>query len=468
MRRSSASPAYTGRVWRQEVRATLLLAYPLILTNLTQAGIQATDVIMLGWAGPRQLAAGALGANLFTIFLVFGMGLMTAASPMIAQELGARFNSIRDVRRTVRQAMWSAVVLVLPAWLALWHAEAIFGALGQDPGLSSAAAAYLRALQWGLLPALGFYVLRGFVSALERPIWSLVVSGAGILLNGALAYALIFGRWGMPQLELTGAGIASAVTNLLMFAAMTLVVTRHRSFRRFHLLGNFWRPDRARFVRLWRLGLPIAAIFALEFGVFSAAVFLMGLIDLASMAAHAIAIQIAALTFMVPLGLSQAVTVRVGLALGRGDKAGITRAGWTCFALGVGFMTVMALALIAFPYPLIHAFMDEADPANASVIPLAVTFLGVGALFQIVDGAQAVGAGMLRGLGDTAVPMIYAIFGYWVVAIGIGVALGFGAGWGGVGIWVGLASGLAVVSVLMIIRWMRREQLGLTSLPSTR
>jgi len=454
-----ASPASTKRPWRQEVRATLLLAYPLILTNLTQAGIQATDVVMLGWAGPRQLAAGALGANLFTVFLVFGMGLMTAASPMIAHELGARFNSVRDVRRTVRQALWSAVLVAVPAWVALWNSEMIFRALGQDPGLSTAAAEYLRALQWGLLPALWFYALRGFVSALERPIWSLIVAAGGILVNGALTYALIFGRFGLPQLGLTGAGVASAITNLIMFGAMALVVTR------FHLFGNFWRSDRARFVRLWRLGLPIAAIFALEVGVFSAAVFLMGLIDLASVAAHAIAIQIAALTFMVPLGLSQAVTVRVGLALGRGDRAGIMRAGWTCFVLGVGFMAAMALVLVAQPLPLIHAFMDESDPANAPVIPLAVTFLGVAALFQIVDGAQAVGAGMLRGLGDTAVPMVYAIFGYWVVAIGVGVALAFGAGWGGVGIWVGLASGLAVVSVLMIARWVRRERLGLVGTP---
>lgn len=456
------SGASRAQPWRDEVRATLLLAYPLILTNLTQAGIQATDVVMLGWAGPQALAAGALGANLFTVFLVFGMGLMTAASPMIAHVLGARFNSVRDVRRTVRQAMWSAVALVVPAWLILWNAEAILRAFGQDPALSASAAAYMRALQWGLLPALWFYALRGFVSALERPIWSLLVSGGGIVVNAGLAYGLIFGRFGLPQLGLTGAGIASAVTNLLMFAAMTIVVTGHRRFRRFRLLGNFWRADWLRFVQLWRVGLPIAAIFALEFGVFSAAVFLMGLIDLASVAAHAIAIQIAALTFMVPLGLSQAVTVRVGLALGRGDKPGIARAGWTCFVLGVGFMSLMALALLAFPHPLIHAFMDEADPANAPVIPLAVSFLAIAALFQIVDGAQAVGAGMLRGLGDTAVPMIYAIFGYWVVAIGVGLALAFGAGWGGVGIWVGLASGLAVVSVLMVVRWMRRESLGLT------
>ena len=456
------APRSPARLWQAEVRATLTLAYPLILTNLTQAGIQATDVVMLGWAGPKSLAAGALGANLFTVFLVFGMGLMTAASPMIAHELGARFNSVREVRRTVRQVMWSAAVLVIPAWTVLWNAEAIFLALGQDAELSAAAAAYMRALQWGLLPALWFYALRGFVSALERPVWSLLVSGGGLLVNAALAFALIFGRWGLPALGLTGAGIASAVTNLLMFAAMALVVLRHRRFRRFHLFGNFPRADPVRFLRIWRLGLPIAAIFALEVGVFSAAVFLMGLIDLASVAAHAIAIQIAALTFMVPLGLSQAVTVRVGLAVGRRDKAGIARAGWASLALGVGFMAAMALALLARPLPLIHAFMDEADPSNAPVILLALSFLKVAALFQIVDGAQAVGAGMLRGLGDTAVPMIYAIFGYWVIAIGVGLALAFGAGWGGLGIWVGLASGLAVVSVLMIVRWIRRERLALT------
>ena len=457
------APSSETRLWRAEARATLLLAYPLVLTNLTQAGIQATDVVMLGWAGPASLAAGALGANLYTVFLVFGIGLATAASPMLATAIGARRNDVRDVRRTVRQALWSVAALAVPSWLFLWHAEGVFLALGQDPGLSAAAATYVRALQWGLLPALCFYVLRGFVSALERPIWSLIVSGGGIVVNALLAYGLIFGRFGLPQLGLTGAGVASAVTNFLMFLAMALVVTRQRRFRRYRLFGNWWRADWPRFAQVWRLGLPIAMIFALEVGVFSAAVFLMGLIDLPSVAAHAIAIQIAALTFMVPLGLGQAVTVRVGLALGRGDRLGIARAGWTCFALGVGFMAAMALVMVALPYPLIHAFMDETDPANAPVIPLAVSFLSVAALFQIVDGAQAVGAGMLRGLHDTKIPMIYAVFGYWVVAAGIGLTLAFWAGWDGVGIWVGLASGLAVVSVLMIARWMRREELGLTA-----
>jgi MATE family multidrug resistance protein len=165
---------------------------------------------------------------------------------------------------------------------------------------------------------------------------------------------------------------------------------------------------------------------------------------------------------MVPLGLSQAATVRVGLAFGRRDKEGIARAGWTAFTLGVSFMALMALTMLSFPHQLVALFLNPADPANRAVIPLAVSFLFVAALFQIFDGAQAVGAGMLRGLQDTKVPMAYAAAGYWVIGLGVSLELAFGLGWQGVGIWTGLAAGLAVVAVLMIARWLRRERLGLT------
>jgi MATE family multidrug resistance protein len=190
----------------------------------------------------------------------------------------------------------------------------------------------------------------------------------------------------------------------------------------------------------------------------------MGIIGTASLAAHQIAIQIAALSFMVPMGLAQAVTVRVGRAYGRGDRVGIARAGWTSFAMGVSFMSFMALMMWAMPHQLVSIFLDPADPRNDAVIPLAVAFLGIAAIFQIVDGAQAVGAGMLRGLHDTTVPMIFALFGYWAIGMGTAVALGFGLGWQGVGIWTGLAAGLASVAVLMLWRWSRRERLGLVRL----
>jgi MATE family multidrug resistance protein len=360
--------------------------------------------------------------------------------------------------------MWAAAAICVPMWLLLWHAEAILLALGQDPGLSADAARLVRTLQWGLLPALLFLVLRSFVSALEQPVWSLLVAAAAVILNACLNYVLIFGKLGFPPLGLTGAGIGSSITNLFAFLALALVLVRHRRFRRFRLFGRFWRADWARFRDVWRLGLPIAVTLLLEVTIFNAAVFLIGLFGTAPLAAHAIAIQVAMLTFMVPLGLGQAVTVRVGLAFGRRDRAGIARAGWTSFALGVGFMAVMALLMLLAPRPLIYLFLDESAPANAPVIALAVTYLGVAAIFQIADGAQAVGAGMLRGLHDTTVPMLFAAFGYWIVGLGVGVGLAFGLGWQGLGIWTGLAAGLAIVAVLMVSRWMMRERLGLVKL----
>lgn len=449
--------------WRAEIGATLLLAYPLVLTNLSQSLIHATDVMLLGRVGPDTLAAAALGVNLYFFCLIFGMGLLTAASPMIATERGRRANSVRDVRRTVRQAMWSAVMLVVPMWLLLWHAEALLILLGQDPGLSAQAQSFVRHLMWALLPAFLYLVLRNFLAAMERPMLSLLVALGAVVVNALVNICLIFGvpSIGLPALGLVGAGIGSSVTVTVEFLVLAFILNRHPRFRRYHLFGRFWRPDWARFRQVWRLGLPIAATLSLEVGIFNAAVFLMGLIGAASLAAHQIAIQIASLSFMVPLGLAQAVTVRVGYFYGRGDRAGIARAGWTSFVLATGFMALMALLMWMMPHHLIGIFLDPADPANAVVIPLAVAFIGIAALFQIVDGAQAVGAGMLRGLHDTTVPMAFALFGYWAVGMAVAVTLGFGFGWGGVGIWTGLAAGLAVVSVLMLARWSARERLGL-------
>ncbi|HYE28791.1 MAG TPA: MATE family efflux transporter [Allosphingosinicella sp.] len=452
-----------SRLWRDEIRATVALAWPLILTNLTQSLIQSTDVLLLGWAGSAVLAAGTLGINLYYAFLVFGIGLVTAAAPMVAKKLGARRHSVRDVRRTVRQTMWSALALVAPIWVVLWHTRPILLALGQDPALAADAEIFVRALMWGMLPALWYLVLRGFVSALEQPAWSLVVGAAGVAFNAVLNYGLIFGAFGLPELGIRGAGIGSTCANSFMFVAMAVVVTVHPRFRRYRLFGRFWRADWQRFGDVWRLGLPIAVTLALEVTIFNTAVFLMGLIGEASIAAHAVALQIAAFTFMVPLGLSQAVTVRVGLAFGRRDRAGIARAGWTAFILGVAFMALMALLMLAFPNSLVELFLDPAVPANRPVIALAVSFLFVAALFQVFDGAQAVGAGMLRGLHDTKIPMAYAAFSYWGVALLTAIGLGFGLGWEGVGVWVGLATGLAVAAVLMLGRWLRRERLGLTA-----
>ena len=451
-------------LWRDELRATLLLAWPMILSNLTMMLIGVTDVILLGWLGPRELAAGALGHNLAIFCAIFCMGLVTATAPMMASEKGRMAHSVRDIRRTFRQGLWVCCSVMVPIWAFLWNTEAILVATGQQPDLAANAAIFVRAYMWSILPFLGFLVLRNFVAALEQPVWATVVACGAVVLNAVVNYGLILGHYGLPQLGLMGAGIGSTITNVVQFGVMALVVSFHPKFRRYHLFGRFWRPDWPRFRQIWRLGLPIGVTMGFEGGVFAVAILLMGLINEASVAAHAVAIQIASLTFMVPMGLGQAATVRVGLAFGRNDADGITKAGWTAFVLGTGFMAAMALGIYSFPEALIGIFVTPIDAETTQVFNLAVSFLMVAAIFQIVDGAQVVGAGMLRGLHDTKVPMYFAAFGYWVVGIGVGGWLAFRGSWDGVGVWTGLATGLAVVSVLMLVRWSMRARLGL--LPS--
>jgi MATE family multidrug resistance protein len=440
----------------------LQLSWPMILTNLGQTAMTATDVLMMGRLGPDALAAGSLGANLYFMPLIFGIGLMTAASPMIATELGRRRHSVRDVRRTVRQGLWLAVMVSIPIWLFLWQAEPILIAMGQEPRLAAMAGSYVHTLMWASLPFHAYLVLRSFISALERPRWALIIVFGAVAFNAFANWCLMYGNLGFPALGLPGSGVATTISSVMMFAGMAAVVSFERRFRRYRLFGRFWRADWPRFKAFVKLGLPIAALLLFEVSIFNAASFLMGLINAASIAAYAIAIQVASLSFMIPLGLGQAVTVRVGRAHGAGDYEAVTRAGWTAFVMGVGFMAIMATVMIVLPYPLIAAFIDLDAPENAKVVALAATFLAFAGLFQIVDGAQAVGGGMLRGLHDTTVPMIYALFGYWGVGLPVGVLLAFPGGLEGRGIWIGLSAGLAVVAVLLLGRWLRRDRLGLT------
>ena len=450
----------TARSWKDELQATLALAWPLMLANLTMQLIQATDVVLLGWLGAKELAAAALALSLSFGMILFALGVLTASSPMIASALGARFNAVRDVRRTFRQSLWAAALMTVPALIVLWNAEPIILVFGQDPELARLAAWFLKGYMWVIPPWMLFQCMRNFVSALERPRWVLVISSAGIPLNALVSWSLIFGKLGMPKLGLIGGGIGSAIVWTAMALALLVVVLTDRQFRRFHLFGRFWRPDWPRFRQLFKLGGPIGLTMGFEGGVFSAAAYLMGLFGAPSVAAHQIALQIAATTFMIPLALGQAATVRVGLAYGRQDRTGIGLAGWTAFGLSTAFMTLMATLMYLFPRDLITLFLED-TPANANVISLGVSFLLIAALFQIVDGWQVVAAGMLRGIHDTRVPMIFALFGYWAIGLGVGIALAFSMDWRGIGIWTGLAAGLGVVAVLMLWRWTRRDSLRL-------
>lgn len=439
----------------------LALGWPLVLTNVAQTAMTTTDVIMMGHLGPQELAAGALGANLYMAVLIFGIGVMGAVAPMLSIELGANRHAVREIRRTVRQGFWAAATLVGPMWLCLWQGEALLAGMGQDAGLARAAGGYLQTLQWSLLPFFLYLVLRGFIAALQRPFWGFAVVLLAVGFNALANWCLMFGALGFPALGLPGSGLATTLSSSLMFGGLALVVSLDRRFRRFRLFGRVWVADWPRYRAFWRLGLPIGATLAFEVAVFSGAALLMGLIGPTELAAHAIAIQIASLTFMVPLGIGQAATVRVGRAFGAGDRDGVARAGAVAIALALGFMAATALVMLLAPQVLVRPFLDAGNPGAAAVAELAMTFLLWAAVFQIADGGQVIGSCILRGLGDARVPMIFAGLGYWAIGLPLAAGLGFLTPLAGAGIWVGLAIALGIVAVLMLRRWFGRERLGL-------
>lgn len=439
--------------WIAEIRALSALALPFVIGNLAWSLVAASNLFLLGRVSAEAMAAGSLATNLYNALQIFGMGIATAVSPMIARERGRRKFAVRDIRRTVRQGMWVTLAICLPVWALLWHAESILLALGQQAALSAQAASLLRGLQWALLPYLWFYVLRHYVGAMERPIWGVIITLIALPVNFLAGWTLILGNLGMPALGLFGAGLASSLTAVTMLVAIVIVISRDRQFRRFQLFGRFWVADWPRFGSLLRLGMPIAVLFAMEVTVFNAAAFLMGTIGQASLAAHAIANQAAALAFMIPLGISQAATIRAGLGFGRGDADAVRRSGRVALTVGVGFAVAAATLLAVLPTQFIGLFLDLRDPANVEVVRLATSFIYVAALFQLFDSTQAVSAGLLRGLHDTKVPMIIAATGYWVFGMGIGSFLAFRTPLAGLGIWIGLASGLAVVAPFLAWRW---------------
>ncbi len=439
-----------SRGWGDELRAMLMLAWPLALTNLSQVALLVTDTIFLGHLGELPLAAATLGGNLHFIAMALPFGLAFAATAMMAQERGRVRRHMREMRRTFRQAVWLGVMVYVPIALVLWNTAPILRATGQQPDLAEAAQTFTRAMMWGLLPFYGFMLLRGFLSALERPRAALWVSLAAVGLNAVLSYGLVLGGFGMPALGVLGAGIASATSNIAMFAGLATLVVMDRQFARFQLAGRFWRADWRRMAELLRIGVPIAGTMLLEIGIFSGTALIMGWFGPMAVAAHAVALQTASASFMIPMGISQAATARVGLAAGARNALGIHLAGWTAIGLAAAFMTLTATLLVLFSDRLAALFLAA---ELVETRHLAATLLMVAGVFQLADGVQVAAAGALRGLKDTRLPLLFAALGYWGLGLPFGLMLIYGFGLGPLGMWLGLAAGLAIVAVLMTLRW---------------
>lgn len=447
--------------WTDELHAMLRLAAPLVGANLLQMAVFAVDVVFVARLGPEALAASSLSVSLFGLLIWSMTGLVGAASPLIAAELGSRAHAVREVRRTVRMTGWVGLLAGCVAMGICLLGGPLMRLTGQAPGVVAQAVPFLGILSLAAIPAVLAALLRTVVATLGRPGIGTAITGMAVVVNALGNWMFVFGNFGAPELGLRGSAISSVITSTAMFAAFALVIRFDRRLHRYRLLGRWWKPEWKRFADVLRIGLPICGTIIAEAGMFNGAAFLMGRIGEVELAAHTVALQFAAIAFQVPFGVGQAATIRVGLAFGARDNQAIALAGKAATQLGIGFMAISAGAMLAFPLQLIRLYVDPAAPENAQMVALAVQYMVIAAAFQLFDGAQAVGASMLRGLQDTRVPMLIALFGYWGPGVGTALWLGLFTPMEGLGVWIGLLVGLVFVAGLMHWRWRRRASLGL-------
>ena len=438
--------------YKHHTKAILSLGVPLVGSHVAQFAITLTDTIMLGWYDVTALAAQVLASGFFFIIFITGSGFAWAVTPLVA-EAEARGDTTQ-ARRATRMALWLVTLYTIVTLPVMLFAELIFLAIGQEAVIAELAGVYLKVAGLGLLPAVVVMVFKSFLSALERTRVILIVTLAAVVVNVAFNGVLIFGNLGFPEMGILGAAVASVGTQLV--SVLLLIVYILRKLPEHTMFQRMWRPDWEAFGRVFHLGVPIGMTTLAEVGLFSASSVMMGWLGERALAAHGIALQISSLTFMIHIGLSNAATVRAGRALGRRDWTGMRDGAWAAIAVSL----LVALATIALfllmPEPLIGLFLDPDDPRRSEVIAIGAVLLAAAALFQLVDAAQVMAIGILRGVQETRVPMIIATISYWVVGLPVAYGLGFPLGWGGVGIWLGLAAGLAVAAILLMLWFWRR------------
>ena len=437
--------------YKSHFKATLSLGLPLIGSHLMQMVPGLTDTIMLGWYGVDELAASVLAHSLFFIILIVGSGFAITVMPMVAS--AAAIDDKTSVRRSVRMGLWISIIYSIFFIPILLFSENLFLILGQEEHLAKSAQTYLRIAGWSIVPGLLIMVLKSFFSALERPnvvLLSLIIGG---LVNIVLNYTLIFGNFGMPELGLTGAAIATLVTTILSILILLYFCLFKDEYSSYLIFNNIWRIDIEAFKEVFKLGLPVGITMLAESGLFSATAVMMGWLGTNALAAHGIAIQISGITFMIYLGLANAGTVRVGRAVGRVDNPGLKLASISVIILTIGAVLIVAFTFLSVPKPLLMLFLSPSHVDTPSIILIGVPLLAIAAIFQIADGLQVVVLGLLRGLKDTAIPMVITTICYWGVGIPCSYLFGFVFNWGGKGIWFGLVIGLTLASAFLSSRY---------------
>ncbi|MDB5036123.1 MAG: hypothetical protein JWQ98_3364 [Chlorobi bacterium] len=436
-----------------EARAMVALALPVVTDQIGMMSMGFVDTIMVGRLGKESLGAVGIGVSVYFFYMVFAFGVISAVGPTVAHAFGA--GDRREISRSVGQAFWVAIALSALGLVVVWNIGAILRLLGQPPELIPLSERFIHAMGYGQAANLLYAVLRAFTVGLGRTRVTMVIAIGASILNIAADYVLIYGKLGFAPLGVAGAGYATAIVQWMMLGSVLWYVLSDREIRDYRFLREILPIDLRRLGRLLRLGVPIGVGNGMEAGIFSLTSLMMGWISTLALASHQIAINIASVTFMVPLGISTAITTRVGQAMGAGRRADAALAGGVGIGLAALFMSFTAVLFLTVPRLIIGIYTD--DPV---VIDYAMILLMIAGAFQIFDGIQVSAMGALRGLKDTAQPMVVNMVAYWLVGLPFGYLLGFKLGFGGAGLWWGLTTGLAVAAVMHALRFRRRSLRG--------
>lgn len=435
----------TWRAWRAEVGPLWRLAWPVVTAEVGWMSMGIVDTILVGRVSAAAIGAVGIGSTVFFTVALFGIGLLLGLDYKVAHAIGSAKPD--EARAWLAQGVYLALGVALPGIALLWYGTPHLAALGVRAEVMGDLIPYGRALSWSLLPLLLMTAMRRYLQAIGRvqPVMFAIVSAN--IINAIGAWALIFGHLGLPRLGAEGAGWATCISRIYMALVMLVALRQVQP----SFAAIFARPDAARIRALLRLGLPAALQTTFECGVFAAASTLAGRLSPEALAAHHIVLNAASMTFMVPLGISSAGAVRVGHSLGEGRPEAARLAGWLALALGGLFMTLAGLTFLAIPEWIARVFTTTGE-----VIATCVALLQVAALFQLFDGIQVVATGVLRGTGETRVPMFANLVGHWLLGLPIGYGLCFGMAWGVQGLWAGLCVGLVTVAVILLLMWSRR------------
>jgi MATE family multidrug resistance protein len=436
---------------RRELRPMLGLAAPVAIAEIGWTTMGLVDTLMVGPLGPAAIGAVGLGSIVFLAVGIFGMGLLLGLDTLVAQSFGA--GRIDRCRHWLRQGVYLAVLASMPLTLLTYGIIATLPGWGITSDVCAIATPYLQVVATSLLPLLLYAAFRRYLQAMNlvRPVTFALLTANAV--NAVVNWTLIYGKFGFPALGATGAAWATVLSRVYMAAALGVAILLHDRRRRSAEPPVSRGLDAASLKRLLALGAPAGLQIVAEVGVFAAATALAGRLSAAALAAHQIALNIWAVIYMIPLGLNSAGAVRVGHAVGRRDQPALWRAGWTALALGAAFTATSAVVFVAAGHPLIAAF--SSDP---SVLALGPSLLAIAGVCLIFDGTQGIATGILRGLGETRVPMVTNLAGHWAVGLPLGYVACFIWGWGVRGLWLGLATGLTIVGLTLLQVWARRAR----------